>query len=150
LDWATACYPLPWSVLHYDEGLDGHVVNVPKIKLKDAPNHPTGSDPTWSTGLLTRRSTDTTAPSRSGESDRPDDGRRALARPPSRAGGQSLSGGATEGETRPRAKTSLLMAFEILNFLFMLLGGSPRTKRAQIPPLAGFGFNLPGVETKFA
>jgi hypothetical protein len=41
------------------------------------------------------------------------------------------------------------VAFEILNFPFMLFGRSSRGKRAQIPPFAGLGGNLPGVKTIF-
>jgi hypothetical protein len=32
-------HPLPWSMLTYDEGLDGYVVNLSKDKLKSAPSY---------------------------------------------------------------------------------------------------------------
>ena len=35
----TDRYPLPWSVLKYDTGLDGYVVPLDKSRLDDAPRY---------------------------------------------------------------------------------------------------------------
>lgn len=42
LGMGTDRYPVPWSMLKYDTGLEGYVVPIPKEKLEDAPRY---SDP---------------------------------------------------------------------------------------------------------
>ena len=39
-------YPLPWSLLTYDEGQGGYVVDLDKNKLEGAPRY-RDRDPTW-------------------------------------------------------------------------------------------------------
>jgi hypothetical protein len=43
-------HPLPWEALHYDELMEGYVVNVAKEKLKDGPAYGLSETPGWSTG----------------------------------------------------------------------------------------------------
>jgi hypothetical protein len=43
-------HPLPWEVLHYDEGLGGYVVNVSKDQLEAGPTYGLMETPAWSTG----------------------------------------------------------------------------------------------------
>jgi hypothetical protein len=40
-------HPLPWSLLRYDPGIGGYVVNISKEKLQGGPNYAAGSDPAW-------------------------------------------------------------------------------------------------------
>jgi hypothetical protein len=40
-------HPLPWTLLRYDPGIGGYVVNISKEKLQGGPNYAAGSDPTW-------------------------------------------------------------------------------------------------------
>lgn len=40
-------YPVPWTVLKYDTGLQGYAVNLTKEQLEGAPNYASGSDPDW-------------------------------------------------------------------------------------------------------
>jgi hypothetical protein len=40
-------HPLPWSLLRYDPGIGGYVVNISEEKLEGAPNYAAGSDPAW-------------------------------------------------------------------------------------------------------
>jgi hypothetical protein len=40
-------YPLPWSMLKYDESLDGYRVDLDKDQLKDAPKFSGESDFDW-------------------------------------------------------------------------------------------------------
>jgi hypothetical protein len=41
-------HPLPWEVLHYDEGLGGYVVNVAKDRLQSGPTFAPSETPNWS------------------------------------------------------------------------------------------------------
>ena len=45
---ATDHYPLPWSMLHYDEELGGYLVNVTKEQLKAAPKYGAAELWNWS------------------------------------------------------------------------------------------------------
>src|SRR5215217_3564550 len=38
-------YPLPWSLLRYNEGLDGYEVNISEEQLRSGPKY--GRDETW-------------------------------------------------------------------------------------------------------
>ena len=40
-------HPLPWSMLHYDEGLGGYVVNVSREQLERAPSYAPGEAMTF-------------------------------------------------------------------------------------------------------
>jgi PRC-barrel domain len=40
-------HPLPWSLLRYDPGMSGYVVNLSKEKLQGGPSYATGADPGW-------------------------------------------------------------------------------------------------------
>jgi hypothetical protein len=40
-------HPLPWTLLRYDPGIGGYVVNITKQKLEGAPNYAAGSNPAW-------------------------------------------------------------------------------------------------------
>ena len=40
-------HPLPWSMLKYDTGKGGYVVNLSKSQLEGAPRYPQGTDPGW-------------------------------------------------------------------------------------------------------
>jgi PRC-barrel domain len=40
-------HPLPWSLLRYDSGIGGYVVNISKQKLEGGPNYVAGSNPAW-------------------------------------------------------------------------------------------------------
>jgi hypothetical protein len=40
-------YPLPWSVLDYEPGMGGYVVDLDKEKLKSGPSHRADQDPTY-------------------------------------------------------------------------------------------------------
>ncbi|SCW35838.1 PRC-barrel domain-containing protein [Ancylobacter rudongensis] len=41
-------YPLPWSLLKYDETLDGYVVDLTEEQLSGAPRHANSDDRSWS------------------------------------------------------------------------------------------------------
>ncbi|TCK28765.1 PRC-barrel domain protein [Ancylobacter aquaticus] len=41
-------YPLPWSLLKYDETLDGYVVDLTEEQLTGAPHHASSDDRSWS------------------------------------------------------------------------------------------------------
>ena len=43
-------HPLPWEVLHYDEGLGGYIVNVSSERLREGPSYNLLETPEWSTG----------------------------------------------------------------------------------------------------
>jgi hypothetical protein len=43
-------HPLPWEVLHYDEGLGGYIVNVELQRLREGPAYGLSETPPWSTG----------------------------------------------------------------------------------------------------
>ena len=50
------CHPLPWSVLAYDTGQGGYVVDLDKERLENAPSYAEGETPawgdrTWSSGI---------------------------------------------------------------------------------------------------
>jgi len=40
-------YPLPWSLLKYDEGLDGYVVDITEEQLRGAPHHANADERSW-------------------------------------------------------------------------------------------------------
>lgn len=40
-------YPLPWSLLNYDEALDGYVVDLTEEQLRGAPHHKTLNEGAW-------------------------------------------------------------------------------------------------------
>jgi PRC-barrel domain len=40
-------HPLPWTLLRYDPGIGGYVINISKQKLEGAPNYAAGSNPAW-------------------------------------------------------------------------------------------------------
>ncbi|WP_428030596.1 PRC-barrel domain-containing protein [Ancylobacter sp.] len=40
-------YPLPWSLLKYDETLDGYVVDITEEQLQGAPHHASSDDRAW-------------------------------------------------------------------------------------------------------
>jgi sporulation protein YlmC with PRC-barrel domain len=40
-------HPLPWSLLRYDPGMTGYVVNLSKEKLQSGPSYATDADPGW-------------------------------------------------------------------------------------------------------
>ena len=40
-------YPLPWSLLKYDEGLDGYVVDITDEQLQGAPRHASADERAW-------------------------------------------------------------------------------------------------------
>jgi hypothetical protein len=40
-------HPLPWTLLRYDQGIGGYVVNISKEKLEGGPNYAAGSNPAW-------------------------------------------------------------------------------------------------------
>ncbi|UOK69742.1 PRC-barrel domain-containing protein [Ancylobacter polymorphus] len=40
-------YPLPWSLLKYDERLDGYVVDISEEQLQGAPHHATSDERSW-------------------------------------------------------------------------------------------------------
>jgi hypothetical protein len=40
-------YPLPWSILHYDTGRGGYVVNLNRDQIERAPRHAAGETPEW-------------------------------------------------------------------------------------------------------
>ncbi|MFK8250752.1 PRC-barrel domain-containing protein [Ancylobacter terrae] len=40
-------YPLPWSLLKYDEALDGYVVDVTDEQLRGAPHHQSADEAAW-------------------------------------------------------------------------------------------------------
>ena len=40
-------HPLPWSILHYDTGKGGYVVNLDKRQLEGAPVYDAGQEPAW-------------------------------------------------------------------------------------------------------
>ena len=40
-------HPLPWSVLKYDTGRGGYVVNLDKQQLEGAPAYAEGAEPKW-------------------------------------------------------------------------------------------------------
>ncbi|MBS9475632.1 PRC-barrel domain-containing protein [Ancylobacter radicis] len=40
-------YPLPWSLLNYDEALDGYVVDITEEQLRGAPHHASADDRSW-------------------------------------------------------------------------------------------------------
>ena len=44
----TDHYPLPWSMLKYDENMGGYVVNITKDQLKNAPKFQEDEDFDWS------------------------------------------------------------------------------------------------------
>jgi hypothetical protein len=44
-------HPLPWEILHYDEGLGGYVVNVATDRLKAGPAYGSSETPPWSSGF---------------------------------------------------------------------------------------------------
>lgn len=41
-------YPIPWSLLKYDTGLDGYVVPLRKAQLEAAPRYPQAQTPDYS------------------------------------------------------------------------------------------------------
>jgi len=43
----TDHYPLPWSMLKYDENMGGYVVNITKDQLKNAPKFHEDEDIDW-------------------------------------------------------------------------------------------------------
>ena len=47
LGMGTDRYPLPWSMLKYDTGLDGYVVPVTKEQLDNAPRYVSGEAPDY-------------------------------------------------------------------------------------------------------
>lgn len=47
LGMGTDRYPLPWSMLKYDTGLDGYVVPVTKEQLDNAPRYVPGEAPDY-------------------------------------------------------------------------------------------------------
>ena len=49
LGMATDRYPLPWSVLRYDEAQDGYVVPLDKAKLEEAPRYAESDVPAYTT-----------------------------------------------------------------------------------------------------
>jgi hypothetical protein len=48
-------HPLPWSVLTYDTGLDGYVVDIDKDKLRNAPTFKPNEKVDWSDEAWGRR-----------------------------------------------------------------------------------------------
>lgn len=40
-------YPIPWSLLSYDEGQGGYVVDIDKSRLADAPRYGAGDQPSY-------------------------------------------------------------------------------------------------------
>ncbi|MDQ0509490.1 PRC-barrel domain-containing protein [Ancylobacter amanitiformis] len=40
-------YPLPWSLLKYDEALDGYVVDITDEQLQGAPHHTSANEGAW-------------------------------------------------------------------------------------------------------
>lgn len=44
----TDRYPIPWSLLKYDTGLDGYVVPLQKTQLEKAPKYPQAEAPIYS------------------------------------------------------------------------------------------------------
>ncbi|QFR32779.1 PRC-barrel domain-containing protein [Ancylobacter sp. TS-1] len=40
-------YPLPWSLLKYDEALDGYVVDITEEQLSGAPHHASADERSW-------------------------------------------------------------------------------------------------------
>lgn len=40
-------YPLPWSLLKYDEQLDGYVIDISDEQLQGAPHHATSDERSW-------------------------------------------------------------------------------------------------------
>ncbi len=40
-------HPLPWTLLKYDTGRGGYVVDIAKSDLENAPGYPVGSEPSW-------------------------------------------------------------------------------------------------------
>ena len=53
-------HPLPWSVLKYDTGRGGYVVNLDKQQLDGAPAYNEDAEPEWATEPTRRGSTTTT------------------------------------------------------------------------------------------
>jgi sporulation protein YlmC with PRC-barrel domain len=49
LGMGTDHYPLPWSMLKYDESLGGYIVNLSKERLERAPKYTEEEDWDWST-----------------------------------------------------------------------------------------------------
>jgi hypothetical protein len=47
LGMGTEHYPLPWSVLRYDENLGGYMTNITKDQLNGAPNYGDNEDWDW-------------------------------------------------------------------------------------------------------
>ena len=47
LGMGTDRYPLPWSMLKYDTGLDGYVVPLQKEQLENAPRYPQSEAPDY-------------------------------------------------------------------------------------------------------
>lgn|SRR5664279_3609550 len=43
-------HPLPWEILHYDEGIGGYIVNVATERLKEGPAYDVSETPSWSNG----------------------------------------------------------------------------------------------------
>ncbi len=43
----TERFPIPWSLLAYNEDLGGYAVNIADDQLKNAPNYAAGSDWDW-------------------------------------------------------------------------------------------------------
>jgi hypothetical protein len=41
------CHPLPWSVLSYDTGQGGYVVDLDQERLQNAPSYAEGETPAW-------------------------------------------------------------------------------------------------------
>jgi sporulation protein YlmC with PRC-barrel domain len=48
LGMGTDRYPLPWSMLKYDTGVEGYVVPVSKSQLENAPSYSTTETPDYS------------------------------------------------------------------------------------------------------
>jgi hypothetical protein len=40
-------YPVPWTLLKYDTGQGGYVVNFSKKQLEGAPSYTPGTEPNW-------------------------------------------------------------------------------------------------------
>ncbi len=40
-------YPLPWSLLRYDEAMDGYVVDITEEQLTGAPHHSSADEQAW-------------------------------------------------------------------------------------------------------
>jgi sporulation protein YlmC with PRC-barrel domain len=51
-------YPLPWSILKYDTGRGGYVVDVTREQLEGAPRHGAGEAPEWGDPAWHTRVTD--------------------------------------------------------------------------------------------